>query len=898
MGAVVVWVLVTLVFGVAPLSAETVSRVDVTGLHEISEELVRDVIGIKAGDSFSLRKVDLAIDRLRKWGAFDTIEVEPSAGEGGVLLSFRLSEGDVVASLDISGNYPYIENKIRKHLTLHPGEILTPKKLGEQIDRIKDFYNREGFVGSDVFVEEERIPEWGGLALTFHIRRGMALRIRRIEITGNHAFPKGRFVSELNPYRQFSERRLADWLRGMKKFYAEHGYPKARIKLISKKIDFDAKRVDIGIEISEGPKVLLEFHGAKRVSRRALRKAVTLFREGSFDQYEMEESARAIKDLLQERGYPEPQVESAKEELPDGTIRILFLMTEGKEQRLRQVRFEEKDGLSHEEISEKMHNRAISSGKLGIFYPEDEAFDNEEIRKAFRKKGYLDADVGPWQVNPSPQGYALDLTIPVDAGVETRIGEISFAGNGGIKTVQLLKTLKARPGEPFDEPGLEEEKKRIITFYGDHGYPYASVEQSFVIDGDAHLAHIKYDIAQGKRVVIGRIVFVGDVMTSQRAIKGAMEIHEGDSFSFRKILDSQLSIRRLGPFAAVNIETIGLENKESVVHLKIRVEEQRPFQVDLGTGYSTDEGITGLLSFTNINAFGWAKSNTLRLIAGEKLSRAEIGWIDHRFLSSSFEMSVFGWVQQKKRPAFNFVQTGGSVGWLRRFHRTSLSFRYEFDRNYFVTGDSVAADAESLRNNTISKVTLSASFDTRDSFTNPRRGYYTLGATEFFNEIGGNHANFVKLTWQGEWDASFLERLTLSTAARFGRIQGIGALVSVPTNELLFMGGDDTVRGFSADSLGPRNAKGEATGGRVRWIINEELRIKIVNALDAALFYDMGSLTNTFSEINARSIRNSVGFGLRYITPVGPIRADYGFKLDREPGESVGRFHLTFGYVF
>ena len=229
-----------------------------------------------------------------------------------------------------------------------------------------------------------------------------------------------------------------------------------------------------------------------------------------------------------------------------------------------------------------------------------------------------------------------------------------------------------------------------------------------------------------------------------------MNLREGDVFSYRKLLESKLNIRRLGPFSSVSIEPIGLNEKQDVVHLRVQVEERRPFYVDVAMNYSTKDDLTGSLSFTNINSFGWAKTNTLKLTGGRKLSRAEILWLDPRFFGSSFEMTTNGWVQYKHQPTYAYTQIGGSFGWFRRYRRLGFLFRYELDRNYFVQGDSVAADADSLRDNTLSQISLSSSFDSRNSFSYPTRGFFTLGKVDIFNEIEGNNANFVRLTWQGE----------------------------------------------------------------------------------------------------------------------------------------------------
>ena len=120
----------------------------------------------------------------------------------------------------------------------------------------------------------------------------------------------------------------------------------------------------------------------------------------------------------------------------------------------------------------------------------------------------------------------------------------------------------------------------------------------------------------------------------------------------------------------------------------------------------------------------------------------------------------------------------------------------------------------------------------------------------------------------------------------------------MPSNELLLLGGDDTIRGFDENSLGPRNAAGAPTGGRLRFICNNELRIALFDHFKWVFFHDMGFLTDSYSTVTLTTLRHSAGFGIHYITPIGPIKADYGFIIDRRPGEHIGRFHLTFGYTF
>ncbi len=878
--------------------ADPVSSVEINGLKRISEEKVRDVIAITSGDEFSLTELDRSVRYLRDWGVFDEINVSPSKDPDGVTIDYRLKEATVVSSIEISGNYPFVENKVRKYLTLHAGDIYTPQRVDEQVGRIKEFYARQGYVGTEVYIEQEENPEVSGIDVTLHIKNGVTLRYRNVEVEGNRAFPDSRFSSSLNTWKPFSEQRLRASIEKLVNAYHDHGYPKARIKVAKKEIDFESGSVDLLLKVSEGPRVKIKFTGAPHASRKRLRKQLTIFKFESVDDYEMEASAASIKKFMGERGYPDARVEWKKSQLADDSLLIEFAIEPGAPRRIKELRFVGAKDVRSKKLAEEMKNKRMALGRRGTYFPEYVINDDKAIAKALARDGYLDSTVGEWEVKPTEQGFALNVTIPIEQGPKTLVGEIDFVGSESFPPEKLIKALKIKRGDPLNEPGLEEDRLRLLSFYRNNGHPYAEVGQQYTIS-PAHEATITYDVREEPLVRIGQVLIVGDVLTSQNAIMGAMALKEGDPFSEKKLIDSQLNIRRLGPFSYVSVETIGVAEKRDVVHVKVRVEEQKPFMLDLGINYSTDQSLTGQMIFRNINSFGWAKTNTLKLMAGVNLSRAEIGWYDPRFFGSSVEMTSGAWIQYYKAPSYAYTQVAGTLGWARKLRRLSFFFQWELDRNYFVEGDSVAADADSLRDNTISKISLTQSYDSRDSFSFPTKGVYTIAGVDIFNEIGGDDANFFRFKVKGEFDYGFWSRIVFSTTLRLDRILTIGRNVSVPTNELLFMGGDDTVRGFSYQSLGPVDAAGKATGSRARWIFNEELRFLLFKNLSFAGFYDMGSLTNEFSDVGwSSTVRKSAGMGLRYNTPVGPIRADYGFKIDRKPGESIGHFHLTFGYLF
>ncbi|PIR25691.1 MAG: outer membrane protein assembly factor BamA [Deltaproteobacteria bacterium CG_4_10_14_0_2_um_filter_43_8] len=877
---------------------DTVCKITLNGLSTIKEETFLSVIPLEVGEKFSIQRIDQSLNALRKWGVFDTIAVHFEAEKFGINVVFNLKEATVVSLVEISGNFPYVQNKIRKYLTLQAGNIYTHGTVEKQKEIIINFYKRQGYINTEVEIQEEFEPEKNGIALIFHILRGEILRYKKIEVVGNTAFPKGRFVSLINPLKAYSESRLKQSIRNLNELYRMNGYPRAKVQVEEKDIDYEQNKINLLLSVEEGPQVKVSFRGNERVRYKTLRDTISIFQEGSFDGFEIEESEKRIKDLYAKLAYPNATITSSRKKINEQLYHIIFTIDEGTHQYIKDISFENANSISEDNLKAGMINTERSFGNPAPHLPQFEATDLNTVEENLKALGYTDAQVEAWKTNHPKMNFPISITIPVNPGDQITLGTISFEGNNSFKAKKLKTILKYLEEDVFYEPNLLREKQSLLIFYADNGYPYAEIKERFSIDPETQKAAVVYEIHEGKPAIIGEILVIGDLITSQNAIKKAMGIKSSDPFSYKKILDAQLRVRRLGAFSSVAIETIGLKEKEDVIHLRVKVDEERPFLLDMEIAYTTDEKYSGSLRFTNLNAFGWAKRNTLTFTTGQEVSRAELGWIDSSFLGSSFEFNANSWVQYKKEPTFNYIQLGGSSGFFRRFRRLGLLFKLEIDRNYFVEGSSAAADAQSLRNNTITKTSVSESYDTRDSFSDPRRGFFLLHNTDLFNEIKGNQANFIELSLSAEYNFSPFSWITFNSVVRGNRIYTFGFNVSVPTNELLFLGGDNTIRGFSEDTIGPVDANGQAVGGRVRWIFNEEARIRLGSSLQTAVFYDAGDLANDFGSLTTSSARHSFGFGLRYITPVGPIRADYAWKLDPKPGEDKNRFHFTFGYVF
>ena len=325
-------------------------------------------------------------------------------------------------------------------------------------------------------VEEERQPESHGVNLTIHILHGDPLRYRHINITGNKAFPDGRIISFINPYTNFSERRLRHALREASEFYHVNGYPKAHLKILQKKIDLDKKRVDLQIHVDEGPQTVVTFTGNQHLKRKTLLSAVTFFREASIDPSEQEISRLALETLYRENGFPDVKIEVSKTVHKNSKIIFLFSIQEGKARHIRQIRFK---GVKQGKLIKKIQNNLIhqprKSGNKGAYQPEYIPVDSQAIQDTLIQEGYPNAHVKDWTIRRRTQSEELSVIIPVELGKQQLIHQINFKGAEHFSQNELLKNSQLHINEAYSEQIIRAGVTALTHFLADHGYPYAAI---------------------------------------------------------------------------------------------------------------------------------------------------------------------------------------------------------------------------------------------------------------------------------------------------------------------------------------------------------------------------------------------------------------------------------------
>ena len=460
--------------------------------------------------------------------------------------------------------------------------------------------------------------------------------------------------------------------------------------------------------------------------------------------------------------------------------------------------------------------------------------------------------------------------------------------------------LVHRIGDPLQPANMETEKEALASLISEEGYPHASVDARVAYSEDHTQADLVYAVEEGPHVALGEIFISGNLRTKRSVIQRELEVEPGTSLSLRRLHDGQRRLRDLAIFHGVQYRTFGLKEQDETVNLFVEVEENKPYYAQVGGGFESDSGFFGRARIGDRNLFGLNKD----LWAGAEISetgyRVETRLTEPRFLGTRTTASIGAFVEEliEFNQPFGTRTAGGTLGFGRELSEAitaALVFRLE-KRDIFNVENQLTTTAEE-ESRTIFVTTPTIRYDTRDSFVRPTRGLYSSLSVDISKGFENDWDDFIRYQFDNRVYYTPIEELTLAAMARIGQVLPYSDADGVPDDQLFFLGGIRDVRGFKENLL-RFDAAGDPVGGQTALAGSLEARIDLGVNWELTTFFDIGSVRDAQVEEGSDDFRTSVGAGLRYITPIGPMGLLYGHKLDRRDGESAGRWHLSIGYSF
>ena len=536
--------------------------------------------------------------------------------------------------------------------------------------------------------------------------------------------------------------------------------------------------------------------------------------------------------------------------------------------------------------------------------------DRDNIINLYRANGYLDVKVG---IDFTSQ---YDVIFQISEGKRTFIRSLKLIGNSIVPTTTLLELVTVKNGTPLNLTEITKTENAIIEFYASKGYIYADIVRKVQIKDN--LADITLNIIEGNIVRVGKISIIGLREVLVYVVAREMYLKAGDIFIPEMLNKSRQSIYATGLFKSVYIELKGIEEKKEVIDLILHVEEDKLRWFGFGLGYGSVDGARFSSEWGYNNVFRnaekiWVKSLiSYNLQKNVKLevdklysSRYEIGYFVPWAFGTRFSTDTKIFHQRDVYTKHEEEKNNGSLRISKKITdkmEASLQGRYEVTNIYRVADDASDELKKDAGKDYINSLVFSFQYDTRNSFLKPHWGHWIIITNETAGGIFGGSVDFNKTVVDIRDFRSHTGFFTLALHAKVGYAFPFGKTLTVPRTERFFVGGPTTVRGYQTDHLGittiNENNEEEPVGGRTLALFNVEIWTKSWKNFYLATFADGGYVWSYLKDVNLYEIESSFGVGLRYTTPVGPIRLDFAYPAKFNTQFRDISVHIGLGNIF
>ncbi|MEW6718895.1 MAG: outer membrane protein assembly factor BamA [Thermodesulfobacteriota bacterium] len=874
--------------------------------YQLSYGELSALVTLKAGDPLSPEVVRESIRRLGAKSVFREVTAYVRELDGKADVVFYLRPVPVIVAIDVEGEKALSAAQIVAESRIRRGTPLPEGDLAGARGAVESFLARKGFLDGKVSVEATCNVSNGSGAVRIVVKEGKPATVKALEVSGASALPRERIAEILGvviggPFD------FRSWEGGLPLLISEY----KRAGYLTVRVEPSAPPCGEGgglcprVVVAEGKRYDVRWDGVRRIRPDKLAKAIGLYDgEETTEGVLLYELKDRILSHYRSEGYLEAEADVSLGEESEGSVPLVVTVREGMRGHIEEIRFEGNHAISEKTLRKQMLTRKrgpfhwiTGSGKYDA---EEWERDLKAVIGYYQTQGFIRMKIAGVDNQWDASG-GIVKTVLVDEGPRYRLEKIEFRGNDHFLKEEFLARMRNGEGRFVDYIGLDRDQEAIASMYLNAGFLDAVVEGELDIEGGPDNAVARFRIKEGVRYRLGTVVVQGNVLTRARAVLRENPIAPGDFAGEEGLLKFQQSVYATGLYRSVRLQRIK-RPAEGVVDLIVEVDETLFLDVEFGAGYGTETGIRGSVYAKERNLDGLGRSLSGRAMVGQREQNYQVELREPYVLGDRWKwegvLSASHLFQE--RPSFSLRKEALIAGLQREImERSTLSLQYEFSVNQTVDVEpgAVISEEDQGRAN-LASVRALLVVDFRDDPFNPRKGTFLSGGVELGSEAIGSQVNFWSVTGQAGYYLPFVRRNSIALSARAGVIQPYGTTTEVPIQRRFFAGGRTTVRGFDQDSLGPRGADGAPTGGNYQLILNGELRFPLQYGFLAATFVDAGSVWRSRDPVSGFDLRESAGLSLRYITPVGPISLDYGWKLDRRPGESPSELSFTIGMVF
>ncbi len=902
------------------MEGRVISRIDFDPASQPLPRAELDrLLPLHPGAALSMDDVRAALKKLYLTGRYTDIQVDAEPDEARVALRVITTPAFFISGVTIEGeDDPPNRNQLVAATKLELGTPFVSADVETAVTYMLDRLKVNGFYNAKIQYKVDRNPETEEAAIHFEINTGDRARFAGVDLAGHFTRDRESVIRATRWRRGFGPIQFAGWRKltdnrvqsGIQR--VENGFQKgdhleARVTLDDLHYEPNTNAVIPHLTIEGGPIIQVRVEGAK-ISGGRLRQLVPVYQERSVDRGLLVEGNRSLLEYFQAQGYFDAKVDYTEREPEKDRTNIDYSVTLGQRQKIESVEISGNHYFTAGTLRESMlvTPASVIRRRYGRYSQRLVDQDKDAILDLYRSNGFRDVTVTA--TVQDLKADQLRIKYEIVEGSQWFVNQLEIEGTADADQEHLRSIMESTAGQPFSETNVSTDRDAILSYYYNSGYPDATFDWTEAVAGDPRLVNLTYTIRPGKRQFVRGILLRGLTNTSQKLVDDRIQFAPGDPISQAKIGETQQKLYDLGIFSKVQTALQDPDGDEDDKYVLIHVDEANKYSFNaglgaqlarIGGGVTTFDAPAGETAFTPRVTLGASRINFLGLghtvgvqtlfsffeqralftyLAPQFAGHENLSWTYSALFDDSHDVRTFD-----ARRLEASVQLAQKISRAR-----TLQYRYTIRR---VTVDNLKISQELVpllsQPDRAGLVSMTFIEDRRDDPTDTHRGMLNTidvgAAWKWF----GSDTDYTRILLRNSTYHQIGREIVIARTLQFGYIQRVGGLTDIPLAERFFSGGATSNRAFPDNQAGPRDSEtGFPLGGNALLFHSTELRFPLFgDNVGGVLFHDMG---NVYSDIDHISFRfrqqnlqdfnymvQAIGFGIRYRTPVGPIRVDF-----------------------
>lgn len=890
-------------------------------------ELLR-LLPFKTGAALDAATLRAAIAKLYATGRFTDVAVDASDSSTGVDLRFITTPAFFVGRVRVQNAAdPPNDNQLVTATKLDLGSEFNEGDLRQAVERIQLALRSNGLYQATVSPVTSRRAEISQVDIDFNLLTGPRARFDGIQIQGQPGRSaaniqrstrwRSLFLNRRKLWRPLTESRVQSGLENVRSYYQKHDLLLAKVTLEHLDYHDDTNTVTPVLHIDAGPVVKVRAEGVK-LSRSKLRQLLPIYQERSLDRALLAEGRRNLIEYFQSQGYFDATVDFAFLPIDKGEQTVQFKIDRQGRHKLVHLGISGNRYFDFETLRERLYltQATLIRFRHGRYSQRFLEKDVDAIEELYKSNGFLDVKVTA-RVEDDYQGKTGDIsvTLQVAEGPQSLVAGIQIEGVPAEDRDYILSVIHSTAGQPFSDFNVASDRDAILAYFFNKGYPDAAFEWVRKPAPAEHREDLVFKITPGNRKFVRAVLVGGLETTDPDIVSSRIGFNPGDPVSQVQIFAAQRRLYDLGIFAKVQTALQNPEGDEESKYVLYQMEEARRYSLNGGfgaeiarigggvTSFDAPAGAAGFaprvsLGISRINLLGLGHTLSLQTRASTLQQRALLSYYAPQFEGNEKLNLTFSALFDNSRDVRTFAshRVEGSVQLGQKLSRANtIQYRFAY-RDVFVDPNSVKITPQliPILSQSVRVGIFSTTFiqDRRDDPLDAHRGVFNTIDFGLSSRIFGSESSFSRLFMKNATYHRITRELTLARTTSFGSMVRLGGRPEIPLPERFFSGGSSSHRGFPDNQAGPRDeVTGFPLGGTALLFNSVELRFPVLgDNLSGVLFHDAGNVYASASDISFRArqkdlkdfnyMTHAVGFGVRYRTPVGPIRLDLSYSPD------------------